>query len=151
MNEGDRLRLFIDNQPASKISIAKALNVTKQTLFQYFKSRELSPETKEKFERYFGKKIFDGAPPGQQVNTDHKKEDRESRDRLELTLLNLSEDKIRSTAIIERLVTLLEKEKAANSGGQLTSAEGLHTSGTPAGIHPPPIDLVLDKKYKKGK
>jgi hypothetical protein len=36
--------------------------------------------------------------------------DHESRRTLERTLENLSEDKIRSTAIIERLVTMLEKQ-----------------------------------------
>lgn len=36
--------------------------------------------------------------------------DYDSRMRLETTLLNLSEDKIRSTAIIERLMTIIEKQ-----------------------------------------
>lgn len=58
MKEGESLRLFIENQPKSKISIARDLNISKQTLFQYFKSKELTKEIKDRFESYFGKKIF---------------------------------------------------------------------------------------------
>lgn len=58
MKEGERLKEFIENQPKSKISIARDLNISKQTLFQYFKSKELTGEIKDRFEGYFGKKIF---------------------------------------------------------------------------------------------
>lgn len=64
MKDGDRLKAFIENQPKSKISIARDLKISKQTLFQYFKSKELSNEVKDRFDDYFGKKIFEG------VNTD---------------------------------------------------------------------------------
>ena len=59
MLQGQVLKNFIDNQPKSKISIAKDLGMSKQNLFTLFTSRELSEETKKKFENYFGKKIFD--------------------------------------------------------------------------------------------
>jgi AcrR family transcriptional regulator len=66
--EGEQLRLFIENQPKSKISIARELHISKQTLFQYFKSKELTPEIKARFEDYFGKKIF--GENGHIVSTD---------------------------------------------------------------------------------
>jgi hypothetical protein len=58
MSEGEILKQFIDNQAKSKISIARDLKITKQSLFQYFKSKLLAPETKAKLENYFGKEIF---------------------------------------------------------------------------------------------
>jgi AcrR family transcriptional regulator len=58
MTDGQVLRQFIDNQHKSKISIAKGLGVSKQTLFNYFKSKEISPEIKGKLEDYFDKVIF---------------------------------------------------------------------------------------------
>lgn len=74
MRDGDRLKNFIDNQPKSKISIAKDLNISKQSLFQYFKSKELSNEVKSRFEEYFGKQIFevstDAEVPRETVSTD---------------------------------------------------------------------------------
>lgn len=49
-----------------------------------------------------------------------------SRERLEQTLVNLSEDKIRSTAIIEKLVALLDRSISLNksSTGSPSSHEG---------------------------
>lgn len=60
MTDGEILKLFIDNQSKSKISIAKELKISKQTLFSYFKSINLENETKKKFEDYFGEVIFTG-------------------------------------------------------------------------------------------
>lgn len=58
MTDGETLKQFIDNQPKSKISIAQQLGISKQTLFQYFKSQTLESETKAKFEKLFSKPIF---------------------------------------------------------------------------------------------
>lgn len=75
MKDGERLRQFIENQPKSKISIARDLNISKQTLFQYFKSKELSKEVKDRFEQYFGKKVFREVS---MTDTDQKQEPEES-------------------------------------------------------------------------
>ena len=58
-SEGEQLKNYIDNQPKSKISIARALGMSKQNLFDLFKSQVLRQETKSRFEDYFGEKIFD--------------------------------------------------------------------------------------------
>jgi AcrR family transcriptional regulator len=60
MFEGAQLKMFIDNQTVSKVKIAKDLKMSKQNLYNFFKSKELEPETKVKFEEYFGKSIFTG-------------------------------------------------------------------------------------------
>jgi plasmid maintenance system antidote protein VapI len=60
MTDGEILKNFIDNQHKSKVSIAEDLGVSKQSLFAYFKSRDLTPEIKKRFEKYFGKVIFTG-------------------------------------------------------------------------------------------
>jgi hypothetical protein len=64
MNEGEQLRKFMDGQPGSKIDVARSLNMSKQNLFGLFKSKELEPETKKKFEDYYGKSIFTGESKG---------------------------------------------------------------------------------------
>jgi hypothetical protein len=118
MSEGEKLRTFIDNQSKTKISIAKGLGMTKQNLFGLFKSRELEPETKKKFEDYFGKKIFAEEGKGK-VNVSRETNNAVQKGTtvynhtertlsLERTLENMSLDKIKSTAIIERLVALIE-------------------------------------------
>lgn len=58
MTDGQQLKRFIDNQSRSKISIAKALGISRQALFQYFQSKTLNEETKKRFEKYFDKTIF---------------------------------------------------------------------------------------------
>ena len=65
--DGETLKLFIDNQPKAKIKIANELGISKQALFGYFKSKELEPDTKKKFEDYFKKSIFGHLP---KVNID---------------------------------------------------------------------------------
>lgn len=59
----------------------------------------------------------------------------------------LAEDKIRSTAIIEKLVALLER--SFNSGVQLTIGEGQALTGKTGVAGPETVDLALDKKYRK--
>jgi hypothetical protein len=113
MTDGEVLRHFIDNQHRTKKSIYTDLGISKQSLFQYFQTHTLTDEVKKRFEDYFGKEIFT-AESKAKVSTDRPAQsggiDDESRRTLERTLENLSEDKIRSTAIIERLVTMLEKQ-----------------------------------------
>lgn len=58
MTEGEQLKSYIDNQRLSKTKVAKALDMTRQNLYNLFESVNLTPETKAKFETYFGKKIF---------------------------------------------------------------------------------------------
>lgn len=58
MTDGQELKLFIDNQPVSKAKIAVALKMSRQNLFQMFKTVSLEPETKKKFEEYFQTSIF---------------------------------------------------------------------------------------------
>jgi transcriptional regulator with XRE-family HTH domain len=62
-----------------------------------------------------------------------------SRDRLERTLENLSEDKIRSTAIIERLVALLEQQanSAQLSKNHVAGPEGRVEGNGFADVRPP--------------
>lgn len=59
MNDGDVLKNFIDNQRLTKKSIYEGMEMSKQNLYQFFESKTLQPETKKKFEDFFGKKIFD--------------------------------------------------------------------------------------------
>jgi hypothetical protein len=70
-----------------------------------------------------------------------------SRERLERTLENMSEDKIRSTAIMERLVALLES--AFNSGVPGKVPRVLPHSDTQGGTPEKVQDLRLGKKYSK--
>lgn len=58
MSEGEQLQLFIENQTLPKVKIAEALGMSRQNLFQMFKSQILAPETKKKFEDYFKTTIF---------------------------------------------------------------------------------------------
>jgi hypothetical protein len=70
--------------------------------------------------------------------------DSESRRTLERTLENLSEDKIRSTAIIERLVTMLERQFSSQKIP--TTAEGTQETGNTTALKTVPTDLGLGKK-----
>jgi transcriptional regulator with XRE-family HTH domain len=58
MNEGLQLKTYIENQRVSKKIIAEELGMTRQNLYQLFKSGELTPETKKKFINYFKENIF---------------------------------------------------------------------------------------------
>lgn len=73
----------------------------------------------------------------------------ESRRSLENTLEKMAEDKLRSTAIIERLVTLLENRFSL--GEPSKASEAPHVTNIPTGNQAKPIDLGLDKKYEKSK
>jgi uncharacterized protein YnzC (UPF0291/DUF896 family) len=79
--------------------------------------------------------------------------DHESRRTLERTLENLSEDKIRSTAIIERLVTMLEKQI---SSGLLSKSHQEAPPGPENNVVSPGFARVIpagkgEKEKPKGK
>lgn len=127
MREGEQLRNFIDNQSKTKISIAKGLGITKQTLFQYFKSSTLDDQTKSRLEKYFGKKIF--VPVEENASTDNDKKGQYSNtdpENLEKAILHLSETDHINARNIERLITLLELKLT----GKVNPLE-LPTKGTP--------------------
>jgi len=122
MLQGQVLKNFIDNQGKSKISIAKDLGMSKQNLFTLFTSRELSEETKKKFENYFGQKIFTQSVLSQQVNIDQAR----AKEPLETAIENLSISKVIDSKNIERLITLLELKLSS------------HTRFEPDGLSLPP-------------
>lgn len=62
MKDGEQLQLFIDNQKLSKSSIAKDLEISRRTLYQYFDSSTLTSEIKKRFEDYFNTEIFKEQP-----------------------------------------------------------------------------------------
>ena len=61
INAGDDasiLKTYIENQKKSKVSIARDLGMSRRNLYGIFESKFLEESTKEKFENYFGEKIF---------------------------------------------------------------------------------------------
>lgn len=54
MQEGEIFKVFADRMKANKVELAKAMNISKQSLFQIFSSRTLKPETIEKIVRATG-------------------------------------------------------------------------------------------------
>lgn len=109
MTDGETLRQFIDSQKKTKISIANDLKISKQTLFQYFQSQQLEVSTKKKFEDYFGVKIFSQLPHLQESEVQEQAMHYEHKSSLERSIENLTANELRTTAIIERLVSLLEQ------------------------------------------
>lgn len=118
MSEGQTLKNFIDNQKLTKVKIAKDLGISKQTLFQYFKSQYLEPETKKRFEDYFGVSIFTdratmaaiiAATGGnEQMLNDPITREEAPKSSLDRSIENLTQNELRTTAIIESLVELLK-------------------------------------------
>jgi hypothetical protein len=58
LRDGDILRTFINNQRTPKSKIAEDLGMSRRNLYQLFQSYNITPENKERFERYFHKTIF---------------------------------------------------------------------------------------------
>lgn len=58
MKEGAILLDYIDRQKRPKSKIAEELGMSRRNLYQIFDSQTLEHETKERFETYFGEKIF---------------------------------------------------------------------------------------------
>jgi hypothetical protein len=75
--------------------------------------------------------------------------DYESRKTLEMTLFNMSEDKLRSTAIIDRLVTLLERSFNYESSEKAPAEHPKKDTSTATSEELG--DLALDKKYSSPK
>lgn len=105
MQDGQILKHFIEGEPISKTRIAKDLGMTRQNLYNLYESVNLTDETKEKFEKYFKKKIF----------TELRLENGEipiapakGKEPLETALENLSASKLIDSKNIERLISLLE-------------------------------------------
>jgi hypothetical protein len=90
--------------------LEKALGISQRSMQNYLKEddpRTPKPEIQTRIHEAFANHR-NGKPLG---NVEQEGDmDTESRRTLERTLENLSEDKIRSTVIIERLVTMLEKQ-----------------------------------------
>jgi hypothetical protein len=118
--DGETLKLFIDNQPKAKIKIANELGISKQALFGYFKSRELSPDTKKKFEDYFKKSIFGHLPKVNISVANERPITGDSTEPLHLAILAIAESNkglVRAnTAIAEANKILAEKVPESATG-----------------------------------
>ena len=53
MTEGQVLKDYIEVQKVNKTQVAKALGMSRQNLYQLFRSVTLSTETKERLEKLF--------------------------------------------------------------------------------------------------
>lgn len=120
MTEGEILKHFLDNQKISKVRIAAELGMSKQNLFSLFKSKELSEETKRKFEQYFKQAIFTGRVNGTvnipalpaKANNKHEVYSAEYIELLRSQIEELKNDKVFLKKIIEtNLATLLEGQQ----------------------------------------
>jgi transcriptional regulator with XRE-family HTH domain len=117
----------------------------KRTTYQYWEQKTPSIDKIKEVARvlnlppdyFFG--VGDEKDEGREHEVDY-----ESRRTLERTLENLSEDKIRSTAIIERLVTMLERQFSSQKIP--TASEGTQETGNTTGLKTGPTDLGLGKK-----
>jgi hypothetical protein len=149
-NEGEQLRLFIDNQPQSKISIAKALGMSKQNLFGLFKSRVLEDETKSRFENHFGKAIFSQGRSSTESSNGINKEPQNatpSQVLLEESIYNLTATQKINAMSIDRLVNILSQ--VFNSTQPLTAPLEPVAEDTVKASQGPQGDLALGKKYGK--
>lgn len=130
----------------NKSQAARKLGVSSQLLGQYESGARL-PKTNFflKWKQVFGEDLLKQI----ETNVSHETQNEEApvinRGSLERTLENMSEDKIRSTAIIERLVALLER--SFNSDSPVKAASEQTELNKPVDIPVKPIDLELDKKY----
>jgi hypothetical protein len=100
----------------SEEEIALKINYNKGYISQARSRGEVSTKFVQQLKAAFANSLQNARPPV------HEEIDQESRRTLERTLENLSEDKIRSTAIIERLVTMLERQ--FSSPGLTKTQEG---------------------------
>jgi transcriptional regulator with XRE-family HTH domain len=107
------IRKFRESKKWSRSEIARQLEISSQLYGQYEDDKR-SPggdffiRWKQKFGQDLTEAIVSHGT--HEVTETDTEMDHESRRSLEKTLENLSEDKIRSTAIIERLVTMLERQ-----------------------------------------
>jgi transcriptional regulator with XRE-family HTH domain len=117
----------------------------KRTTYQYWEQKTPSIDKIKEVARVLNlpPDYFFGANDEKEPMAEHEV-DYESRRTLERTLENLSEDKIRSTAIIERLVTMLERQFSSQKIP--TTAEGTQETGNTTALKTVPTDLGLGKK-----
>lgn len=114
--DGIILKAFIETGNLRPVRIYESMGISKQAFYKLYQSNEFEPDTIHKLEKAIGKKWAEIKEMNIDVNVPRETKgqrgtiDTESRRTLERTLENLSEDKIRSTAIIERLVTMLENQ-----------------------------------------
>lgn len=150
--ENETFRKIVEQKGGNKANIGRRLgNVSGQLIGQYIQGRQKPKEDFfKKWEAAYGENIRHAF----ETNVSYEAEeatnvrigyDMESRRTLERTLENLSEDKKRSTAIIERLVTLLER--SFSSGELSTTPAEQGAKGTLKEVPSEPEDLSLDKKY----
>jgi hypothetical protein len=115
--DGILLKAFVEKGNLRPVRIYESMGISKQAFYKLFQTDEFEENTINKLEKALGKKWSEIRQMNVDVNVKRETKgqhitsiDNESRRTLERTLENLSEDKIRSTAIIERLVTMLEKQ-----------------------------------------
>jgi transcriptional regulator with XRE-family HTH domain len=123
------IKAAVDDKGKSAAEVARKLNISSQLLGQYMNGRH-----KPKLDFYIKwKEVFNEdllqvveTNVSHETNAEDNRPPDPSRERLERTLENMSEDKIRSTAIMERLVALLENAISSNrsSTGIPESPEG---------------------------
>lgn len=102
MTDGQTLKAFIEGQPINRTRIAKDLKMTRQNLYNLYESVKLTDDTKQKFEGYFGKKIFDKATS-------------ETKKQAEIALPEPDENNI-------ALITARNYEKLINTNSELAKA-----------------------------
>jgi hypothetical protein len=138
----NQLQELYDTYPGKELEAA--LGVTVRSMQNYLKKENATIPGRDVVNRI--REVYanfkDGKPLDPLETTQTM--DSESRRTLERTLENLSEDKIRSTAIIERLVTMLEKQFSSQKI-PTTGEATLETDNT-KGLKTGPTDLGLGKK-----
>lgn len=109
-----QLRELYENYPGKELE--SALGVTIRSIQNYLKKEERTTPGKEVIGKI--REAFANYKEGRAIADEGQDTAYESRRTLERTLENLSEDKIRSTAIIERLVTMLERQFSSGQSRQ---------------------------------
>lgn len=132
MNQvSETIKAAVEYKGKNAAEVARKLGISSQLLGQYMNGRHKpKPEFYIKWKEVFKEDLMQAIETN--VSHETKTEDIQpqqkdaSRERLERTLENLSEDKIRSTAIMERLVALLENAISSNKSltGTPESPEG---------------------------
>jgi hypothetical protein len=109
------LRAYINKTNIKPVSVYTSMGISKQAFYKLFESKEFEEETIKKIEIATGtkwetiKKVnIDPIVPHGTPHTNGKDENKQS---LERSIENLTQNELRTTAIIERLVALLETER----------------------------------------
>lgn len=142
-----------DETGLSQQELADATGIPKDRIGKWEQGKgKPKVEDQKKLDAFYSKykkekvpQSLNGGAGVQMVREDMAEYNSDSRKRLEITLQNLSEDKIRSTAIIERLVALLEQQ--FNYGTSAKAAEVQSGSNSP--VADPFADFQLGKDVPK--